>query len=51
MNIINYKYLCLWYNYKLNLMKKKALIYGVTGQDGSYLTELLLKKKLWSSWG
>ena len=27
-------------------MKKKiALIFGVTGQDGSYLTELLLKKK------
>ena len=26
-------------------MKKKALIYGVTGQDGSYLRELLLKKK------
>ena len=26
-------------------MKKKALIYGVTGQDGSYLSELLLKKK------
>lgn len=25
-------------------MKKKALIYGVTGQDGSYLTEFLLKK-------
>ena len=25
-------------------MKKKALIFGVTGQDGSYLTELLLKK-------
>ncbi len=24
---------------------KKALIFGVTGQDGSYLTELLLKKK------
>ena len=23
---------------------KKALIFGVTGQDGSYLTELLLKK-------
>ena len=23
---------------------KKALITGVTGQDGSYLTELLLKK-------
>lgn len=27
-------------------MKKKiALIFGITGQDGSYLTELLLKKK------
>ena len=26
-------------------MKKKALIYGVTGQDGSYLSEFLLKKK------
>ena len=25
-------------------MKKIALIYGVTGQDGSYLSELLLKK-------
>ncbi|MFA6523260.1 MAG: GDP-mannose 4,6-dehydratase [Candidatus Peribacteraceae bacterium] len=25
-------------------MKKKALILGVTGQDGSYLTELLLEK-------
>ena len=25
-------------------MKKKALITGVTGQDGSYLTELLLDK-------
>ena len=24
-------------------MKKKALIFGVTGQDGSYLSELLLK--------
>ena len=24
---------------------KKALITGITGQDGSYLTELLLKKK------
>ena len=23
---------------------KKALITGITGQDGSYLTELLLKK-------
>jgi len=25
-------------------MKKKAIIFGVTGQDGSYLSELLLKK-------
>ena len=25
-------------------MNKKALITGITGQDGSYLTELLLKK-------
>ena len=25
-------------------MKKKALILGVTGQDGSYMLELLLKK-------
>ena len=28
----------------LTLMKKTALITGVTGQDGSYLAELLLKK-------
>ena len=26
-------------------MVKKALITGITGQDGSYLAELLLKKK------
>lgn len=26
-------------------MKKKAIIFGVTGQDGSYLAEILLKKK------
>ena len=26
-------------------MKKKAIIFGITGQDGSYLAELLLKKK------
>ena len=25
------------------MMKKKALITGITGQDGSYLAELLLK--------
>jgi len=24
---------------------KKALVTGITGQDGSYLAELLLKKK------
>ena len=29
----------------LIIMKKKALIFGVTGQDGSYLAEFLLKKK------
>ena len=27
------------------MKNKKALIFGVTGQDGSYLSELLLKKK------
>ena len=26
--------------------KKKALITGITGQDGSYLAELLLKKTM-----
>ena len=26
------------------IKKKIALIFGVTGQDGSYLAELLLKK-------
>ena len=26
------------------MRKKKALIFGVTGQDGSYLTEFLIKK-------
>ena len=32
-------------------MKKKiALIFGITGQDGSYLAEFLLKKKLYYSW-
>ena len=30
-------------------MKKVALITGITGQDGSYLAELLLKK-LYCSW-
>jgi len=27
------------------MKKKVALIFGITGQDGSYLAELLLKKK------
>ena len=27
------------------MKNKKALIFGITGQDGSYLSELLLKKK------
>ena len=27
-------------------MAKKALITGITGQDGSYLAELLLEKRL-----
>ena len=26
-------------------MKKIALIFGITGQDGSYLAEYLIKKK------
>ena len=26
------------------MKKKTALIFGITGQDGSYLAELLLKK-------
>ena len=25
-------------------MKKKALVFGITGQDGSYLADLLIKK-------
>jgi len=29
----------------LKKMKKKALILGITGQDGSYLSEFLIKKK------
>ena len=27
------------------LKRKKALIFGITGQDGSYLAEFLLEKK------
>ena len=32
------------------MKKKVALIFGITGQDGSYLAEILLKKKLCCSW-
>ena len=31
--------------------RKTAIIFGITGQDGSYLAELLLKKKLYYSRG
>lgn len=31
-------------NSKLNTSKRVALITGITGQDGSYLAEFLLKK-------
>ena len=27
-------------------MKKKALVLGATGQDGSYMVDLLLKKNM-----
>src|SRR6185436_11929617 len=36
-------YFSAWYN-SLILMAKRALITGITGQDGSYLAELLLEK-------
>ena len=32
------------------MKKKVALIFGVTGQDGAYLSKFLLKKKLFGSW-
>jgi GDPmannose 4,6-dehydratase len=32
------------------MKNKKAIIFGVTGQDGSYLAELLLKKG-YDVWG
>jgi len=32
------------------IKKKIALIFGITGQDGSYLAEFLLKKKLYNPW-
>ena len=27
-------------------MRKKALIFGISGQDGVYLTKILIRKKL-----
>jgi len=40
----NKMFMCLSCLYKLILMKRKAFITGITGQDGSYLSELLLSK-------
>lgn len=34
----------MWYTLKLICMPRKALITGITGQDGSYLAEFLLEK-------
>ena len=31
-------------------MNKKALIFGVTGQDGSYLAGIFIKKEIFCSW-
>ena len=31
-------------------MKKIAFITGITGQDGAYLAEILLKKKICRTW-
>ena len=31
-------------------MNKVALITGITGQDGAYLAEFLLKKRLCGTW-
>ena len=31
-------------------MKKRAIIVGVNGQDGSYLAELLIKKAILCLW-
>ena len=33
------------------MKNKKAIIFGVTGQDGSYLAELLASKKGYDVWG
>jgi GDPmannose 4,6-dehydratase len=48
LGVVNVDYLQLSYSYdfnKVNIIMKKALIFGITGQDGSYLSEFLLKKK------
>ena len=40
---IIFKYNLFYYNY-INLNNEKALITGITGQDGSYLAEFLIHK-------
>jgi len=32
------------------MKNRKALVTGVTGQDGAYLSKILLQKKLQSIW-
>lgn len=39
-----YSLLLLFCLFSLSIQAKKALIFGITGQDGSYLAELLLEK-------
>ena len=41
------KQLCYQLFKKIFMKKKVALIFGITGQDGSYLADFLLKKKSW----
>ena len=41
----NLKFLNIWKKIRILGSMKKALISGITGQDGSYLSEFLLSKK------
>lgn len=34
----------------MKMKNKTAFITGVTGQDGAYLSEFLLKKRVYSAW-
>ena len=43
-NLEEMYYFCRKYNQGLNIMAKKALITGITGQDGSFLAEFLIEK-------